>query len=80
MADIILFKSGDLEISRDENCNYRTIGSERRIACELAELFSEQERELVELRSCVANARSILEKERQPVGNVKRALNILKMA
>ena len=38
-----LFKSGGLEVRRDDQNNYRTIGSERQIVRELAERFHEQE-------------------------------------
>lgn len=36
--DTILFKSGDLEVSRDDEGNYRTVGDTRKIACEAASL------------------------------------------
>ena len=36
MTDTILFKRDDLEVSRDENGNYRTVGSTRKIIRELA--------------------------------------------
>ena len=40
---VVLFDFGGLHVSRDDQNNYRTIGSERQIVRELAERFHEQE-------------------------------------